>query len=511
MEKEYAINIANDGINEKRNSYRQIMKATSLFGGVQIFNIIIQIVRSKLIAVILGPLGMGIMGLLTNTISIIATLSNAGINTSAVKNIAEANAANDKHTLARIITIFYRLAFIMGLIGAFITLIISPWLSQITFGNKNYTSAFIWISFTLMLSQLSGAQLGVLQGLRKLKDLAKANLWGSFLGLIITIPLYYIWGIDGIVPGIIGTAIIALIVSWRYAGKIKIERLKIDRQLSISESKSMLKMGFMISLSGLLMVLSSYIIRIFISRYGSIEEVGLYNAGFTIINTYVGMIFTAMATDYYPRLSSVADNKNESRQIINHQAEIAILILAPILVIFLTFINNAITILYSSQFIGINVMLYWACLGMFFKAASWSIAFIFLAKGSSRLFFWNELAGNIYMLSLNILGYYLWGLTGLGISFAVSYLIYFVQVYFVSNKHYSFTLKKEFVNLFLVQFIITLCCFLSIIFVPQPYSYLVGIILIAISTYYSFYEMNKRIDINYVIQKIKTRGSQNTR
>jgi O-antigen/teichoic acid export membrane protein len=158
----------------------------------------------------------------------------------------------------------------------------------------------------------------------------------------------------------------------------------------------MLQMGFMISLSGLLAVGASYIVRIFISRTGGVEQVGLYNAGFAIINTYVGLVFTAMATDYYPRLSAVAHDNRLCKQTINQQAEIAILILAPILVVFLTFINWVVILLYSRQFIAVNGMIYWAALGMFFKAASWSIAFIFLAKGSSKLFFWNELIANIY-------------------------------------------------------------------------------------------------------------------
>ena len=49
-------------------SYRQILKATSLFGGVQVFSIIISVIRSKAIAVWLGPLGVGIIGLLTNSL-----------------------------------------------------------------------------------------------------------------------------------------------------------------------------------------------------------------------------------------------------------------------------------------------------------------------------------------------------------------------------------------------------------------------------------------------------------
>ena len=366
---------------EKQSSYREIIKATTLFGGVQIFNIIIQIIRSKFIAIILGTAGLGIMGLLTSTIDIISNLTNFGLGISAVKDISIANNREDTQRISTIITVFRRLVWVTGSLGTLVILILSPWLSQLAFGNRDYTLAFIWISITLFVNQLSSGQLVILQGLRKLKYLAKASMLGSVLGLIVTLPLYYFIGVDGIVPGMISTSFVTLLIACLFSSKVRIEPIKVSRMQTISEGKSMMQMGFMISLSSLFAVGASYIVRIFISQTGGVEQVGLYNAGFAIINTYVGLVFTAMATDYYPRLSAVAQNNKLCKQIINQQAEIAILILSPVLIAFLTFINWVIILLYSKQFIPVNGMIYWAALGMFFKAASWSVSFIFLAKG----------------------------------------------------------------------------------------------------------------------------------
>ncbi len=254
--------------------------------------------------------------------------------TSAVKDIAAAYGANDEKRIEFVATVIRKMVWITGILGLLITAILSPWLSQLTFGNKDYTLAFLWLAMTLLFNQLSSGQLVVLQGLRKLKYLAKANLFGSFLGLFVSVPLYYFFGVDGIVPSIIGTAILSLLMSWFYSGKVKLNRTKISLTETFSESRNMLNMGFMISLSGLLSVGASYVVRIFIGRTGGVEQVGLYNAGFAIINTYVGLIFKAMSTDYYPRLSAVAHDNELCRKTINQQAEIAILIMAPILIFF---------------------------------------------------------------------------------------------------------------------------------------------------------------------------------
>ena len=121
-----------------------------------------------------------------------------------------------------------------------------------------------------------------------------------------------------------------------------------------------------------------------------------------------------MGTDYYPRLSAVNSGSEEFNKTINQQAEISLLLLAPIIAGFIIFIKPVVTILYSSKFLPVEGLIYWAILGIFFKAASRTIAYSFLAKGDTTAFFWSELAAIIYTTTFNILGYMYWGLTGLG-------------------------------------------------------------------------------------------------
>ena len=488
---------------EERSSYREIMKATSLFGGVQVFNIIISIIRSKIIAVLLGPAGMGIVGLLTSTTGLVSSLTNFGLGTSAVRDIAAANESGNQNRINKVVTVFRRLVWITGLLGAVITFILAPWLSQLTFGNNEYTVAFMWLSVTLLFKQLTSGQNVMLQGMRKLKYLAMANMLGSAIGLVVSAPLYYYYHIDGIVPAIILTALFLLGITWYFSRKINIDRIAVSPQEAIFEGKGMLKMGFMLNLSGLITVGASYIVRIFISNTGSLEDVGLYNAGFAIIGTYVGLVFAAMSTDYYPRLSGVSDDNQKATSLINQQAEIALLILAPILTIFIIFVNWAVIVLYSTKFVPVNEMIRWAALGMYFKAVSWSIAFIFLAKGASKLFFWNELIGNVYTLGFNLLGYYLFGLKGLGISFLISFALYFLQVFFLVKNKYEFSFNSKFYKIFGIQLSMGILCFLITMFVPNPWNYFVGLPFILISLWFSYIELDKRMDLKGILNNYR--------
>lgn len=460
-------------------------------------------------ALFLGAEGIGISGLLTSSLDLVSASTNFGIHISAVKDISEANASNNKSRVALVISVLKKILWITGSLGLIFTIFLSSVLSEITFGTSEYTIAFVWLSITLLFTQLTSGYLALLQGLQKLKFLAKANLLGSFVGTSLSIPLYYFFRLDGIVPGIIIFAICNLIFSWYYARQINVVEVKISLAQTFTEGKNMITLGFMISLSVLVSLLMAYILRIYIGTIGGLEQVGFYTAGFIIINTYVGLIFNAMGKDYFPRLSSVAKNNKLCIQVINQQAEIALLIIAPIIIIFLIFIKWIVIILYSDKFLPVIDMIHWAALGMLFKTASWSIAYIFLAKGVSKLFFLNDLISSIYLLIFNMTGYYFWGLNGLGMSFLLSYFVYLFQVFLVTKKKYGFNFDPPFKKIFIIQFSLCVFSFIIMKLINEPYTYPIGLILFIASSYYSYFEIDKRVGLKIKVIELKNKCFRN--
>lgn len=494
-----------DSLTGRQSSYRQIFKSTSLFGSTQVLTILISVVRSKFIAVLLGPGGMGIAGLINATLKLIEGFSGFGLGTSAVKDVAAAHSSGDDTQVSHAAGVLRRLVWITGLLGTVVTFFLSPLLSQMTFGSHDYAGAFRWVSVTLLFNQLSIGQGVVLRGLRRLQFLAKASLLGSLSGLLVSVPLYYFFGLKGIVPAIIASSFLSLVLTTYFSGKVQIGETAISFRKALSDGREMISMGFMLSISGLVAMGASYVVRVFISIRGGVDQVGLYNAGFAIINTYVGMIFTSMATDYFPRLSGVASNNTAARELMNEQAETGLLILAPVLSAFMVFVNWIILILYSSKFYDVNEMVQWAALGIYFKTASFSIGYIFLAKGASKLFLWNELAANSYILAFNLIGYSIAGLEGLGISFLAGYSVHFLQMFIVSRAKYEFRFSPAFIKIFLVQLFLGVSCFVIVRVLEPPFSYIAGTIIMLASLVVSYYGIKERIDIKAVFRNIKGR------
>lgn len=475
------------------SSYRSIFKATSLFGGVQVYQILIGIVKSKFIAILLGPAGMGIMGLYQSTLDVIKSLTAFGLEQSAVRDISEANGSGDIVRIGRTYSIVKRLVWTTGLLGLIAAIVFSPLLSQWTFGNNDYTWGFIILSSTLLLNQICAGQRVLLQGMRRLKDLAKASAIGSTFGLVVSIPLYYWIGVDGIVPTMVLISVTALLLSWFYSKKVPIENVQVRTKDALKEGSSMLKMGIAMSVSSILVAISSYILRWFIRQQGGVDEVGLFSAGFLITNTYVGMVFTAMGTDYYPRLASVNKDNDKCAEIINQQGEIAVLIIAPIIMSCIIFMPLIIRLIYSEDFLAANNYVMFAVFGMLFKAASFVISYVFLAKAESKLFVINETLCNLYTLLFYIVGYYIGGLTGLGIAFAVGYIAYLIQVFFVSHCRYNFRFSKTFVMVFTCQLLFILVGIAIVLILSSFWSYLLSAIVLLSCSAYSLLELEKRV------------------
>jgi len=492
-------------IQPEKQAYRQLFNATFIFGGLQVFTILIGLIRNKFVAVLLGPSGSGFMSLLNTNLGLIAMLTGLGIGFSAVRDISIAFETNDQIKLSTTLKTFRRWVWFTGLLGMITIIVLSSWLNKLSFGNQNYIYAFLLISITLLINAISAGQSTVLKGTRRVKDMAKAGIWGATLGLVTTVPFYYFYGINGIVPAAIVTSFFGLLISWYFSRKVKTVPVQLSYKESYVQGKEMAKLGIMLTLHYLIGYVVGYLVNIFISHKGGMSQVGLYNSGWNITNQYVGLVFTAMNMDYYPRLAGVHSDNVKVKELVNQQAEIATLIIAPIMLLFLVSLPVLVPLLYSKEFLPIIPYTRWMVIGMLFKAASWTMSFVALAKGDSKFYFWFEsIFGNTILLITCIGGYYFWGLEGSGIAFLIFNVVYFISLAFLCRKRFDVNFTDTFFKIFIIQLLMCLLAFLCSYFLKGFMEYFSGSIVLIISSLYSYKELNERIDVkDFLLSKIR--------
>lgn len=484
---------------ENRRSYRAIFSTTSMFGLVQVTGTLFSIIKTKFTALLIGPEGMGIIGLLQTVLNLVGGLTNFGLETSAVRDLANAHAENKPSKTAEIIGVIRRLMIITGFLGAALIIIFSPLLSSWTFGNATYVLAFVLLSSSLLFKQLTAGNWVILQGLRKLKWLAKAQVWSGFFGLLTAVPLYYFFGVKGIVPALIAGALTTYLFSLHFVKKITFPFTLVNLKKALASGREMLGFGFLLGLGNLLKLLVAYLINIFISYRGGVDEVGLYQAGFIIVHSYVGLIFNAMGTDYYPRLAAVNQDMSKVRQVVSHQATAGVLFITPIIGLFFIAAPFIIQLLYAKNFTPVTVYLQWAVTGMFFKAVSFSMGYLILARADAKIYGKTLFMFNSIWLIMSFLGYFLDGLRGLGIAFLLYNFIHFLSIYFICRFRYKLTFLSDFRNVFIGCFMLCLLTLFSASVENIFWKYLLSGLLLLFTLIYCYVQLDKRINFKALI------------
>ncbi len=418
------------------SSYVEILKSTTLIGGSTILNLAIGIVRTKAMAVLLGPAGFGLMGVFTSIADLARNAAGMGINSSGVRQIAEAVGSGNHARIVRTVVVLRRVAIVLGLLGALLLILFSQPISSLTFGTGEHADAVAFLSVAVFLRLVTDGQGALMQGMRRIGDMAKTGVLGALLGTILSIPIVYGLGRDGVVPALVAVAAASWLVSLFYIRKIPLPaQLPVLTNFELrKEVSSLLALGLAFMASGFLMMGAAYAVRLVLIRQEGLDAAGLYQAAWTIGSMYVGFVLQAMGADFYPRLVAVSKDNLQCTRLVNEQAQVSLLLAGCGVLATLTFAPWIVTLLYSNDFEAGTDVLRWVTLGMAMRVITWPVGYILVAKGERTLFVAADLAWAIVNVGLTCLCVHVFGLAGAGVAFLGSYVVHALVVYSISRR-----------------------------------------------------------------------------
>lgn len=461
----------------EKNSYRSILKGTSIFGGVQIFQIGINLVRGKFVAMFLGPTGMGISALFNSSGQTIQQIAGLGLNLGIVKEVASGK--DDNEGFGALMAVVRRLLVFTSLLGAIACVALALPLSRLTFGSEQYAWQFMLLGGMIIFGVAGQGYLSVLQGLHAVKLISVTTITGSLVGLLIGVPLYYFLGDKGIVPAMVILAFSTFVASWLGVRKaVKAPKIRFGWSTHSPIVKKLFLMGMVLVASDIIGTGCNYLVNLFIRTFGELENVGLFQGANSVTNQYSGVVFTAMMLDFFPRLSAAAGDNGKVREIVNRQLEIVSLIAAPLICLLIFSSPLVISILLTDRFMPVVPLMRWLGLGVLIKALMYPLGYIAFAKDNRRLFFWLEgVYGNVMYLGLSCLGFYLFGLIGLGYSLIVDCVLCFLVYYVVNGKLYGYSFSIAAIIEGGVAILLAGCCFgCSFIGIPWLSYTLMGVV-----------------------------------
>ena len=426
--------------------YKNILKATTLFGGVQGLNIVLNLVRTKFVAELLGAEGIGLNSIYNETRELIHSTSNLGLDVSGVRGVSaayekwtEAGSDEERQTCRRNISIQVAVlrswVLLLALVGILACMVFAAPLSYFTFGDYDHTWGFVMLSPAVGFSTVTCGELAVLKGLRKLRSLATVSTLNVVTGIAVTIPMYYFWRIDGVLPAILAFCLAAMIQTVAFGNEAERFRL-VFTKTELRKGHKALSVGFNFVMCSIIGHAALLCIQAYLNNHASLKTVGFYNAGYTLTMTYVGLVLAAMETDYFPRLSGVIQNIKERTDILLKQQDVTIILVTPMLAAMIVALPLVAPLLLSAKFACIVPMAQVATIGMLFRAIYLPNAYMSLAAGDNKTFLLINTFGAVDSM-LVLAGYETYGLFGTGVALTVQNLMDMILVMCISRWKYG--------------------------------------------------------------------------
>lgn len=478
---------------ERRSSYRQIVKSSSLVGGAQVVNILLGMVRTKFVAVLLGPTGVGLRGTYMAIMGLVAALASLGIGSSGVRDVAQAHGSGDAERVAKTVLTLRRMVWLTGLTGTLFLAALAVPISRYTFGTSAHALPLALLSVTILMTALAGGQAAVIQGTRRIGDLARMTVIGTVVGSTVGIAMYYVYGLRGIMPSLIVVTGFNLAVAWWFARRIPVMQVRMSWRESFSQAGGLITLGVVLMWSSLVTMLVAYLTRAFIARQISLEAVGIFQAGAGLSAMFIDFVLRAMAADFYPRLTAVSSDHRAVNRLVNEQTEIGLLLAVPGLVVTLVLAPWVIRIFYTAEFLPAVDMLRWFVFGCLGRVMSWPMGFILLAKGESRLYFVSETALGVVQVVLTWTGLTVLGLTGTAVAFVLTNIFHMALVRVLSRRVTGFRWNRNVRTLCLALIPPAAAVFAGSLVLPALAATLLGGAVAAAVCLYCLRELTQRL------------------
>ena len=431
-----------DETTRPETSHREILRSSSIVGGAAAFNIVAGLVRMKLVALLLGPAGVGLTVLLQNLLQTVGAVAGMSLGSVGTRQIAEANGAGGTDGARATAIVRRALAWavaVLAILGGALFLAASPWAARTLPAGARIGGSVAWLSVGVAVSVVGQGQSALLTGYRRIGDLARMSIWSVNIAAAIGIVAVLVWRDDGILVFVLAPIVVTTIV-----GRCYVRRLPPapEAAVTIAEMKpqwsAMLRLGVALTLAAAAVTGGQLAARMLIQHDLGAAAVGYFQASWLVSVTYIGFVLQAMGTDFYPRVTAAIVDTAAANTLVNEQTEVALLLAAPVLLGALGAAPWIVPLLYSRAFEPAVAVLQWQVLGDVLKVASWPLGFLLLASEASRAFMLAEIVAILMLLAVLALLLPPLGLQAGGIAVTAMYLFYLPCVYAVARVRTGF-------------------------------------------------------------------------
>lgn len=409
-----------------------IVKIFSLNAISTLVRMLAGLISVKVVAVIIGPAGVALMGQLNSFNTILLSLANGGISNGIIKYVSENKA--DTETMKKILSAALRITLFFTVIVAVLLVVFHGFLSLWIFQSDKYGYVFVVFGFTIILYSLNVLLLAVLNGYKDFKRIVTVNICGTVLGLIYSIILVVNFGLSGaMINAVTFQSVMFFVTLWMCRKCVWMEWSNFRERIDVEWLIRYMKYSLMTLISIMLVPVSQIILRGYVIADISITEAGWWEGMNRISAMYLSVITASFSVYYLPKLSEIKDNVELRREIYRcYKFIVPFLVIVSVTLYFLR--NFIVWLLFTPDFYPMEQFFLWQFLGDFFKICSWLLAYLMVAKAMTKYFIVTEVVFAFSNLLFSFLLMKVNGTVGLTQGYLLNYILYFGCMVFLFRK-----------------------------------------------------------------------------
>jgi PST family polysaccharide transporter len=403
-----------------------IIKVFSLNAIATLVRMLAGMISVKVVAVIIGPAGIALLGQLNNFNSILLGMANGGITTGITKYVAEYK--DDDSYLRKFLSNALRITLISSLLVSVFMIFGCVYLSRLILLSDEYYYVFIIFGFTIFLYTLNGLLIAVLNGFKKFKKYVRVNIIGTIFGLLYSVALVSFFGLTGaMINAVTFQSMMFFVTLYMFRNEPWLKREFFRDKLDIPVVKKYLGYSVMTLTSLALFPVSQMLLRGYVISEISASDAGIWEGMNRISAMYLGVITSALTIYYLPRLSEIQDNGELRKEIFKcYRVIVPILICISFLIFILRYF--ILWLLFTPEFYKMADLFPWQLVGDFFKICSWMLAFLMVAKAQTKNFILTEIVftSSYFVLSYSFVRVN--GIVGLTQGYLLNYIFYTIAM-----------------------------------------------------------------------------------
>ncbi|RKF12442.1 O-antigen translocase [Roseovarius spongiae] len=408
-----------------------------IIGSAQAVRIVITVLRAKLVAILLGPAGIGLLSVFNNLREMASMGAGLGLGMSGVREISSAK--DEEAVLSRVRRVLFGALLLQGAAAMSLIWLAREALSRWLLGSIDHSMEVGLVGVAVFLFLVAGSQTALLQGLRRIADLGRVTIYSTAVGSAGGLVAVWIYGQAGLIWLVLLPPAASALVAWRYTSRLPRPSTSPMTPRKIWQAwRPMVKLGVVFMLGALATTVTLLLVRARITQDLGLDAAGQFAAAWSVTMIYASFLLQAMGADYFPRLTEVIGDRDAANALMNDQMQLALALGGPLLLVMIGCAPWLIWLLYSAEFDQAAMLLQWQMVGNVFKLASWALGFAFVAAARSGIFLIRQLMFNALFLSMIWFGLPVLGLEVAGVAFLLAYVIHFAVVTVLVRRLHGF-------------------------------------------------------------------------